>query len=125
MFDVKNSLRCFSGHSFDKSKDGYVNLLMKNAANKRHGDDKLMVLARKNFLDKGYYSTLRENIAKVLGSNNLVLDSGCGEGYYTSHFAENNTVFGIDISKDALKFAAKRCKKATFAVAFLLVLYSD
>lgn len=117
MFEVKNSLRCFSGHSFDISKDGYVNLLMKNAANKRHGDDKLMVSARKSFLDKGYYSTLRQNIAKVLGSDNIVLDSGCGEGYYTSIFAENNTVLGIDISKDALKYAAKRCKKATFAVA--------
>jgi len=117
MFDLENSLRCFSGHSFDKSKDGYVNLLMKNASNKRHGDDKLMVLARKNFLDKGFYSTLRQNISDVLGSGNLVLDSGCGEGYYTSHFAENNTVLGIDISKDALKYAAKRCKTATFAVA--------
>lgn len=117
MFDLENSLRCFSGHSFDKSKDGYVNLLMKNASNKRHGDDKLMVVARKNFLDKGYYSLLRQSVAEVLGSGNLVLDSGCGEGYYTSYFAENNTVLGIDISKDALKYAAKRCKKATFAVA--------
>jgi 23S rRNA (guanine745-N1)-methyltransferase len=117
LFDLENSLRCFSGHSFDKSKDGYVNLLMKNSANKRHGDDKLMVLARKNFLDKGFYSNLRQSIAKILGSGNLVLDSGCGEGYYTSLFAENNTVLGIDISKDALKYASKRCKKATFAVA--------
>ena len=117
MFDLENSLRCFLGHSFDKSKDGYVNLLMKNASNKRHGDDKLMVVARKNFLDKGYYSLLRQSVAEVLGSGNLVLDSGCGEGYYTSCFAENNTVLGIDISKDALKYAAKRCKKATFAVA--------
>lgn len=90
---------------------------MKNASGKRHGDDKLMVLARKNFLDKGYYNTLRQKISNVLGSGNLVLDSGCGEGYYTTHFAESNTVLGIDISKDALKYAAKRCKKATFAVA--------
>ncbi len=117
MFDLEKSLRCFSGHSFDKAKEGYVNLLMKNASGKRHGDDKLMVLARKNFLDKGFYSTLRQRISQVLGSGNLVLDSGCGEGYYTSLFAENNTVLGIDISKDALKYAAKRCKKATFGVA--------
>lgn len=117
MFDLEKSLRCFSGHSFDKAKEGYVNLLMKNASGKRHGDDKLMVLARKNFLDKGFYSTLRQRISQVLGSGNLVLDSGCGEGYYTSLFAEDNTVLGIDISKDALKYAAKRCKKATFGVA--------
>lgn len=105
------------GHSFDKAKEGYVNLLLKNASGKRHGDDKLMVQSRKNFLDKGYYAKLREKIGDVLGKDNLVLDSGCGEGYYTSYFAENNTLLGIDISKDAIKSAAKRCKKATFAVA--------
>ncbi len=117
MFDLENSLKCMLGHSFDKAKEGYVNLLLKNARGKRHGDDKLMVSARKAFLDKGYYATLREKISDVLGSDNLVLDSGCGEGYYTSYFAESNTLLGIDISKDAIKSAAKRCKKATFAVA--------
>lgn len=105
------------GHSFDKAKEGYVNLLLKNSSGKRHGDDKLMVAARKAFLDKGYYAALRESIAKILGKNHTVLDSGCGEGYYTSRFAEDNTVMGIDISKDALKYAAKRCKNASFAVA--------
>lgn len=117
MFNLENSLRCLLGHSFDKAKEGYVNLLLKNASGKRHGDDKLMVEARKSFLDKGYYLRLRERIGAILGSDNLVLDSGCGEGYYTSYFAENNTLLGIDISKDAVKAAAKRNKKATFAVA--------
>lgn len=117
MFDLEHSLRCFSGHSFDKAKEGYVNLLLKNASGKRHGDDRLMVEARKTFLDKGYYAPLREKINEILGEGNVVLDSGCGEGYYTSIFAENNTLLGIDISKDAIKAAAKRCKKATFAVA--------
>ena len=117
MFETENSLKCFGSHSFDKAKEGYVNLLLKNASGKRHGDDKLMVAARKSFLDKGYYAPLREKIGDVLGSGNITLDSGCGEGYYTSYFAENNTLFGIDISKDAVKAAAKRNKKATFAVA--------
>lgn len=116
-FDFENSLRCMLGHSFDKAKEGYVNLLLKNSSGKRHGDDRLMVEARKNFLDKGYYAPLRQKIGEILGENNLVLDSGCGEGYYTSYFAENNTLLGIDISKDAVKAAAKRCKNATFAVA--------
>ena len=116
-FDLENSLRCMLGHSFDKAKEGYINLLLKNASGKRHGDDKLMVEARKNFLDKGYYAPLREKLNEILGDGKVVLDSGCGEGYYTSLFAENNTLLGIDISKDAIKAAAKRCKKATFAVA--------
>ena len=117
MFDLGTTLRCMLGHSFDKSKEGYVNLLLKNASGKRHGDDKLMVAARKAFLDKGFYATLRERIAEALGTDKTVLDSGCGEGYYTSRFADNNKVLGIDISKDALKYAAKRCPNVDFAVA--------
>lgn len=105
------------GHSFDKAKEGYVNLLIKNGSGKRHGDDKLMVKARQSFLDKGYYAPLREAVSEVLGSGHTVLDAGCGEGYYTSLFAETNTLCGIDISKDALRLAARRCKNASFAVA--------
>ena len=117
LFKLSASLKCMNGHSFDISKEGYVNLLMSNAKGKRHGDDKLMVKSRKEFLDKGYYAPLREAVAKILGSGKTVLDSGCGEGYYTSAFEEDNLVLGIDISKDALKFASKRCIKSKFAVA--------
>ena len=45
---------CSAGHSFDIAKSGYVNLLL-NSAQGRHGDDKLMVRARRDFLNKGYY----------------------------------------------------------------------
>lgn len=117
LYKLKGSLKCINGHCFDISKEGYVNLLMSNAQGKRHGDDKLMVKSRKEFLDKGYYAPLREAVTKILGSGNTVLDSGCGEGYYTSAFEEKNDVLGIDISKDALKYASKRCQKTEFAVA--------
>ena len=117
LFKMTGILKCMNGHCFDISKEGYVNLLMSNAHGKRHGDDKLMVKSRKEFLDKGYYSVLRDKLSAILGKDQTVLDSGCGEGYYTSALAENNRVLGIDISKDALKFAAKRCHNAEFAVA--------
>lgn len=117
LFLLDRSLGCMSGHSFDKAKQGYVNLLLKNGAGKRHGDDRLMVEARSRFLDRGYYAPLRSKISDIIGSGHAVLDSGCGEGYYTSLFAQSNTVVGIDISKDALKSAAKRCRLAEFAVA--------
>ena len=107
---------CQSNHNFDKAKQGYVNLLMSNKSGV-HGDDKLMVEARQSFLEKGYYSPMREEVNRILGENNVVLDAGCGEGYYTSLFAEKNTVFGIDVSKDALKKASAKCKNASFAVA--------
>ena len=50
----ENSLVCENNHCFDKSKSGYVNLLL-SQGKKGHGDDKLMVQARQSFLDKGYY----------------------------------------------------------------------
>ena len=116
-FILPSSLRCLKGHSFDIAKQGYVNLLLDNAHNKRHGDDKLMVKSRTDFLEKGYYEPLRNAVCDVIGSGHKVLDSGCGEGYYTVAIARNNSVCGIDISKDALKVAAKRCENVPFAVA--------
>ena len=112
----EKSFICRNNHNFDKAKQGYVNLLMSNKQG-NHGDDKLMVKARQSFLEKGYYAPMREAVNNILGKNNTVLDAGCGEGYYTSLFAENNTIFGIDVSKEALKVASRRCKNASFAVA--------
>ncbi len=116
LFRVDSSLKCMSGHSFDLAKQGYVNLLMKNSA-RRRGDDRLMLLSRRAFLEKGYYNPLRNAVNELLGEGHTVLDSGCGEGYYTSVFCEKNRVCGIDISKDAVALSAGRCKNAEFAVA--------
>ena len=113
----EGSLKCPSGHSFDIAKQGYVNLLLKNGSCKRHGDDALMVKARKTFLDKGYYSKMRDALCEIVGKGNVVLDAGCGEGYYTEALSKDNTVVGIDISKNALKYAARRVKDTPFAVA--------
>ncbi len=117
LFDLPTQLKCLKGHSFDFAKQGYVNLLLDNSHNKRHGDDKLMVKSRTDFLEKGYYSPLRDAVCEIVGKNNNVFDAGCGEGYYTEMISENNNVCGIDISKDALKSAAKRCPDVSFAVA--------
>lgn len=117
LFALLSQLKCLKGHSFDIAKQGYVNLLLDNTQNKRHGDDKLMVKARTEFLQKGYYEPLKNALCEVVGSGHKILDSGCGEGYYTEALALNNAVCGIDISKDALKIAAKRCDNVSFAVA--------
>lgn len=115
---VKNgkSFLCSGNHNFDIAKQGYVNLLMSNKQG-NHGDDKLMVRSRQTFLEKGYYAPMRDAVNELLGSDNTVLDAGCGEGYYTSLFSENNNLYGIDVSKEALKIAARKCPKASFAVA--------
>ena len=115
---------CENGHSFDISKFGYVNLLMsQQSSDKRHGDDKIMVKARRDFLNKGFYEKLRDAVVNTVIQNSLsdgiIIDVGCGEGYYTGLLFSNGyeNVFGIDISKDALRFAAKSLKEYEFAVA--------
>ena len=58
--------KCKRNHSFDISKKGYVNLLMSNASgDKRHGDDKAMAEARRDFLNRGYYFPLAEAISEI------------------------------------------------------------
>lgn len=115
---------CENNHSFDISKDGYVNLLMSQQSSaKRHGDDKLMVRSRRDFLNKGYYKELCDALCECVKStvknDGVIIDVGCGEGYYTDAVRNSfgGKVFGIDISKDALRYASKAMKNAEFAVA--------
>lgn len=109
--DNGKSWKCTAGHNFDKSKKGYVNLLIDNKS-KRHGDDKLMIKSRHEFLRKGYYQPLFDSIVTVMekhiGTSGLILDAGCGEGWYTTNIAEkfpNHKIAAVDISKDALAVA--------------------
>lgn len=123
--------RCESGHCFDKSKFGYVNLLMSQKSSaKRHGDDRLMVRARRDFLSGNYYDFLRDRLCviceKHFEGGSVILDAGCGECWYSSgildYLSSKNIeaeFFGIDISKDALEFASKRKSGIRAAVASL------
>ncbi len=121
IFNGENNrtLSCKKGHCFDLAKTGYANLLLQNKKNsKLPGDNKLMVDARKNFLDGGFYKPLCDEISKILSDNKIInsknpsiFDAGCGEGYYTVNLAKklsNGTFYGADISKTAVLFADKR-----------------
>lgn len=125
----ENRYLCPAGHSFDRAAAGYVHLL---PANKMHskdpGDDKGMATARNRFLSAGHYrplcDTLAELAVKYAPERVSVLDSGCGEGYYSAAIfqalqkAEKQPrMAGVDLSKHALRRAAKREKAAEFAVA--------
>ena len=120
---------CPAGHSFDLAREGYVHLLPANRMHsKMPGDDKGMAAARWAFLSKDYYAPLRDALCSIALANTgpapSVLDTGCGEGYYTSgvyqalrRAGRNVTLAGTDISKAILRRAAKREKDAEFAVA--------
>lgn len=119
------TLRCVNGHCFDIAKQGYVNLLQsQKSSSKRHGDDKLMVKSRSDFLDKRYYDSLVDRIISMIGGvashEMLLVDLGCGECFYTAkvqNLFTNIALGGIDISKQALIAGSKRSKCLSLAVA--------
>ncbi len=123
--DSGKVLRCGKNHCFDKSKFGYVNLLMSQSSGaKRHGDDRVMVRARRDFLDAGYYSFLLDGLCSLckryLPENAVILDAGCGEGYYTAGVKAAMPcaeIMAVDISKDALEYLSKRKLDVKTAVA--------
>ncbi|MEG1613048.1 MAG: methyltransferase domain-containing protein [Clostridia bacterium] len=128
------SLVCESGHSFDISSDGYTNLLLSNMKNSKNpGDNSLMVRARFDFLNKGYYDFLSKAITEIVLSFNLknitLLDAGCGSGYYLQNlikYASNIDADGVDISKEAVKLASRRDKTSNYYVSSVFDLpYSD
>ena len=65
---------CPKNHSFDIAKSGYVNLLL-NSSQGHHGDDKLMVRARRDFLDKGYYDRFIAAVADAAADFTLCVAS--------------------------------------------------
>lgn len=100
-------------HNFDRAKSGYVNL---NTHASTSGDDKEMAKARAAFLRRGYYAPLAEAIAREAGSGALLVDAGCGEGYYTEMAAAGfDAALGADLSKYAVDLAAKSAKQQGIA----------
>lgn len=126
---VQRSYQCENRHSFDIAKSGYVNLLLSRQQGKTvHGDNKLMVAARRDFLEKDYYKPLKDALCKAVCSfaknEDMILDAGCGEGYYTAAVSDAlresgiiAEICGVDISKTAVEFAAKRKKPIDFCAA--------
>lgn len=119
---------CPQSHKFDMAKEGYVNLLPVQKKNSKDpGDNQQMMFARREFLNAGYYQNLSDRVNRLAlqyASNaQQILDIGCGEGYY-SHRLYNALVAhhscylqGVDISKSAIKYAAKRYPNLSFCVA--------
>ena len=100
-------------HLFDGGAGGYVNLAPHHSGG---GDSKEAVRARSSFLRSGYYSPAAESIAalvrEITPEGGLVLDAGCGEGYYSGRISEEGcSVLGVDLSKFATDTAAKTARR--------------
>ncbi|MFS2225567.1 23S rRNA (guanine(745)-N(1))-methyltransferase [Pantoea sp. B65] len=126
---VERSWRCSNQHQFDCAKEGYVNLLpVQHKHSRQPGDSVEMMQARRQFLDAGHYQPLQQRVAQLLDSvlpqtSISLLDIGCGEGYYTDGVSQRlspraeTRIYGLDVAKVAIRYAAKRYPQIAFCVA--------
>lgn len=124
---LHSSFVCVSGHSFDLAKEGYLHLLPVQQKNSKvPGDSAQMMQSRREFLNAGHYQPLSDAVnqtfAAALSERAVVLDLGCGEGYYSNRLLQalqpqQAQVYGVDIAKTAIKKAAKTYPAIRFCVA--------
>ncbi len=107
-------------HCFDFASSGYVNLAVSHGTG---GDSREAVRSRTEFLNSGAYEAVSDAVNSALSdyllNGGLVIDAGCGEGYYSCRAAEAGfCVAGFDLSKEAVAQAGKRAKKGLLTNTF-------
>lgn len=117
----EKSAVCVSKHNFDRAKSGYFNFLLKNQTVFR-GDHPTQIDARRDFLSKNFYLPLAIKVNDMILNHNpeMLIDAGCGEGYYTHYIKNMNPaceVYGFDISKEAIDKASKQDKSIHYSVS--------
>jgi 23S rRNA (guanine745-N1)-methyltransferase len=118
---VERRLACAKGHSFDLARSGHVNL----APARRHapaggGDTRLQLGHRTRFLARGHFDSIADVIVEHASGAGAILEAGCGTGYHLARLAERmapHVAAGIDLSKDAAAWCARRDPDLGIAVA--------
>lgn len=121
-------LVCKKEHRFDISSKGYVNMLQENRIFK--GYDQEFFRCRNRFLQAGYYNHVLEAVTALVKEFTekrenpeepaVVIDAGCGEGYYSSGLfraLDGIQILAFDISADAIKMAARDTAPIKWMVA--------
>lgn len=121
---VDQTWACCNQHVFDVAREGYVNLLPAHGKrSKTPGDSADMIAARRRIHDNQLYRPLANELAETVVPRKTIkriLDLGCGEGYYNGELAKaipDGEFYGIDISKTAVRLAAKKYRGHQYAVA--------
>lgn len=118
---AERRLACAKGHGFDLAKSGYVNL----APARRHapaggGDTRVQLEHRARFLSRGYFDAITDEIADHVPGGGAILDAGCGTGFHLARVAQQlapQVAAGLDLSKEAAAWCARRHPDLGFAVA--------
>lgn len=107
-------LRCTSGHCYDLSSKGYVNLAPGHDQSREKYDAALFD-SRSRIFEGGFYLPLWHAIRECIAQHFPVgdfsaADIGCGEGWYTRRLTEDfpaSRCYGIDLSRDGIQRAAR------------------
>jgi len=122
---AEKTYRCAQGHAFDRAKEGYLSLLHGRQKGEGRGDSKAMILARDRVHRAGVFDPLVKALAALSFAPPLksVLELGCGEGFFLGHMVRTHAIatsYGLDLSVDAVKLAAKTLKSSLILRADLL-----
>jgi 23S rRNA (guanine745-N1)-methyltransferase len=119
----EQGLGCSNGHRFDQAKEGYWNLTQpQDKKSSNPGDHRDAVMARHRWLECGHATGLVSALKPWIpecNSKTRILDLGCGDGFFgPAFFADYPTHYcGVDLSKPAIKLAARRWSQATWVLA--------
>lgn len=117
---------CPSRHSFDVSREGYLNLLQpQDRRSRRPGDSREAIFARRRLAEAGLEPPVAAELLRVLdaipsaGEVPALLDVGCGDGSLLEALAALRPIaaHGVDISVPAIELAARRLPGAAWVVA--------
>jgi 23S rRNA (guanine745-N1)-methyltransferase len=116
----ERTVRCARGHAFDLARQGYASLV--NGRTPHSGDTAEMVESRASFLAAGHYAFIADALAGAIGTAGFLVDAGVGTGYYLAAALDahaGTTGLGLDVSKPALRRAARAHPRAAAALADL------
>ncbi|HIT76057.1 MAG TPA: methyltransferase domain-containing protein [Candidatus Avipropionibacterium avicola] len=106
---------CHGRHRFDLARQGHLNLLSTPAP--ANADSAAMVAARLAYLERGLHQPVRDLLSASSGP--VVLDAGCGPGWYLAGLPAEHRVLGMDLSAAAARRAARAHPRAGVVVSDL------
>ena len=119
----EKSFVCEKRHTYDMARQGYVNFV---PGQKEMFYKKELFESRAKVFEAGVYAPVVERLSEAIDrfmpkENAVLLDAGCGEGYYTKNVCDQRAMMriGFDLSKDAVRLAARGQKSASFFAADL------
>ena len=73
--ESNKSLSCENNHSFDRARQGYLNLLLAHKKkSKNPGDSQEMVIARQAFLNSNFYQPISDSLNQIVVDAALKLE---------------------------------------------------